>query len=56
MVSNDLGPNGLQKLSADDNSRLGLTLYLLVLSADNLCKQFKPRSCLTRLQDYLNLG
>ena len=41
---------------SDDNSGLVLTLYLLVLSADNLCKQYEPRLGLTRLQDYLNLG
>ena len=35
-----------KKLSAE------LTLYLLVLSADNLCKQFKPRSGLIECQTW----
>ena len=48
-----LGPNCLERLSADNTSRQRverylmiecLTLYPLVSSADNLCKQFGPRS------------
>ena len=31
----------------DKSAKAALTLCLLVSSADNLCKQFGPRSCLT---------
>ena len=49
-VRYDLGPNYLQfSLSADGNGRervkeIGLPLCLPMLSADNLGKQFAPRS------------
>ena len=44
LIRTDLGPNYLQMLSKDNTDMQSVTIYLLLMSADNLCKRFGPRS------------